>query len=369
MASITFASKELNMRKLYFTPGPSELYFTTEHHLKMAFKNSVPSISHRGDQFREIYSSAVNNLRELLNLPENYHIVFTTSATEVWERISENLIDQHSLHIVNGAFSRKFYSAATALGKKTTIVESIWGDLPDIEAIPPDNYDLIAITHNETSTGVGFPLNRINTLRNTYPDALLTVDAVSSLPIVELDYSRVDSVYVSVQKCFGLPAGLGIWLINDRCIERAEKLSKKGQTWNSYHNLLSLIAQGKKNETPSTPNVLNIYLLGRVVEDMLNRGIKMIRNEATYKSAILYNMLDKHAKLSPFVKNLKLRSETIIVIESGTFTQELIDHLASKHMIVGTGYGEKKESQIRIANFPTHSKEQFEMLTDLIEQW
>lgn len=357
------------MRKLYFTPGPSELYFTTEHHLKMAFKNSVPSISHRGDQFRKIYSSAVENLRELLNLPENYHIVFTTSATEIWERITENLIDEHSLHITNGAFSKKFYSAATALGKKTTQIDSIWGDLANVETIPHDDYDLIAITHNETSTGVSFPLNRISALRSTYPDALLTVDAVSSLPIVDFDYSQVDSVYVSVQKCFGLPAGLGIWLINDRCIERAEQLSKKGKTWNSYHNLLTLVAQGKKNETPSTPNVLNIYLLGKVVEDMLNRGIKMIRNEAIYKAAIMYNMLDKHAKITPFVTNIKLRSDTVIVIESGNFTQELINHLALKHMIVGTGYGEKKDSQVRIANFPTHSKEQFEMLTDLIEQW
>jgi phosphoserine aminotransferase len=360
---------KFNMRKLYFTPGPSELYFTAEHHLKMAFKNGVPSISHRSSQFQSIFKEAVDNLRELLKLPDSYQIVFTTSATEVWERITENLIDQHSLHIVNGAFSKKFYTAATTLGKQTTLLETPWGDLPDVASIEKDNYDVIAVTHNETSTGVRFPLGDIKSIRNQYPEALIVVDGVSSLPVVDFDYDDIDSVYVSVQKCFGLPAGLGIWLVNDRCIERASMLSSGHKTWNTYHSLLALTEQAKNYQTPSTPNVLNIYLLSKVVEDMLNRGVKMIRNDTTYKAAIMYNMLDKHDKLKPFVQNSRLRSNTIIVVESDEHTQEIIDYLDTKQMIVGAGYGQKKASQIRIANFPTHSKEQFEMLTDLIERW
>ena len=357
------------MRKLYFTPGPSELYFTAEHHLKMAFKNGIPSISHRGKVFQAIFKETVENLRELLNLPDNFHIVFTTSATEVWERITENLIDQHSLHLVNGAFSKKFYTAAKNLGKRTTMVESAWGELPVLEAIQDNNYDVIALTHNETSTGVSFPLPGIKSLRKKFPEALIMVDAVSSLPSVDFDYDDLDSVYVSVQKGFGLPAGLGIWILNDRCVERASSLAAENKTWNTYHSVLTLIDQAKNFQTPSTPNVLNIYLLGKVIEDMLNRGIAMIRSETTYKAAIMYNMLDKHLRLKPFVDWAKLRSPTIIVAESGEHTTEILAHLAAKHMIISTGYGLKKDSQIRIANFPTHSKEQFEMLTDLIEQW
>jgi phosphoserine aminotransferase len=357
------------MRKLFFTPGPSELYFTTEHHMKMAFQQGIPSISHRSEKFQSIFEESTNNLRELLALPDDYHIVFTTSATEVWERSAENLIDKHALHFVNGAFSKKFYEAVEQLGYKTTLYESPWGTLPDIYTVPEGDYDFIGITHNETSTGVSFPLNHIKLLRQQFPEAILAVDAVSSLPNVDFNYSEVDMVYVSVQKCFGLPAGLGVWLMNDRCIEKAQKLEAEGKTHRTYHSISSLIEQAKKHQTPSTPNVLNIYLLGKVVEDMLNRGIGMIRNETVYKSAILYNMLDRHTKLTPYVSDPKLRSNTVIVIESGDHTADLMKSLAAKHMIVGTGYGSKKDTQVRIANFPTHSKEQFEMLTDLIEQW
>lgn len=357
------------MRKLYFTPGPSELYFTAEHHIKMALQYGIPSISHRSKQFQEIIKETKANIRELLSLPDDYHILFTTSATEVWERISENLIDETSLHFVNGAFSEKFYKAAKNMGKKVTLLDSAWGSLPDVYNLPEGDFEHIAVTHNETSTGVNFPISHLKLLRQKYPEALVTVDAVSSLPILDINYSEVDAVYASVQKCFGLPAGLGLWLVNDRCLKRAEELEAKGKTHKTYHSLLNLVDQSKNNQTPSTPNMLNIYLLGKVVEDMLNRGIKIIRSEAVYKAAIMYNMLDRHEVLTPFVSDPNLRSNTVIVVDTNEHTDDIMNYLANKHMIVGGGYGKKKGTQIRIANFPTHSKEQFEMLTDMIEQW
>ncbi|MFT7163119.1 MAG: phosphoserine aminotransferase, partial [Bacteroidia bacterium] len=97
------------MKNIYFTPGPSELYFTFEEHFKKALKEQIGSISHRSVEFSKIYQQTEGNLRTLLNLPEDYHIGFTTSATEVWERISENLIERNSFHLVNGDFSEKFY--------------------------------------------------------------------------------------------------------------------------------------------------------------------------------------------------------------------------------------------------------------------
>ena len=57
---------------------------------------------------------------------------------------------------------------------------------------------------------------------------LLAVDAVSSLPYPDFDYTILDSVFFSVQKGFGLPAGLGVWMVNDRCIAKAEQLLSRG---------------------------------------------------------------------------------------------------------------------------------------------
>ena len=364
-----FAADYYPMRRIYFTPGPSGLYYTVEHHIKHAIKSGITSISHRSMQFEEIFKEAEQKLQELLQLPDNYQMVFTSSATEIWEKMSDGLISSKSLHIVNGAFSKKFYSVVNNLNKETDIIESSWGELPEFTTNSTENYDLIGVTHNETSTGVRTPLDKIYSLKNQHPEAILAVDAVSSLPVVDFDYSKIDTVYASVQKAFGLPAGLGIWLINDRTEALASKMTNQGLSRNSSHSIISLIEQSRNYQTPSTPNILGIYLFSKVVEDMINRGIQQIRNDIVYKSAIMYNMLDQHEVLKPFVEEKILRSDTIIVVDSGSRTSELLTYLSEHKLEVGDGYGKMKGKQIRIANFPTHSKEHFEMLVDLIEKF
>jgi phosphoserine aminotransferase len=351
--------------KINFTPGPSQLYFTVQDHARKAFREGIPSWSHRSPAFENISQSATDGLRILLNVPSHYHIVFCSSATEIWERIIQNLVDESSFHFVNGAFSKKFHETAVQLGKQSSALEVRPGQGFQNEIkIPPT--ELVALTQNETSTGVSMPLDVINSFRDKNPNALIAVDAVSSLPYPEFDFSKVDSVFFSVQKGFGLPAGLGVWMVNDKCIAKAESLLAKGKSIGSYHSLPSLIAMAKKNQTPETPNVLGIYLLAHVVQDMLRRGIQLIRKETEYKAAILYQALAKHSDLSPFVSDERWRSKTVIVAETGDKTDQIAKLLLQKGMQPGDGYGSGKSHQLRFANFPAHSKEQFELLVDTL---
>ncbi|MFT7032497.1 MAG: phosphoserine aminotransferase [Cyclobacteriaceae bacterium] len=355
------------MKNIYFTPGPSELYFTFEEHFKKALKEQIGSISHRSVEFSKIYQQTEGNLRTLLNLPEDYHIGFTTSATEVWERISENLIERNSFHLVNGDFSEKFYQTVKALNKNAISIQSELGTCSDISTLEiPEQAELIALAQNETSTGAAMPLEDIYLLRGKYPDKLLTIDAVSSLPVIDLNFNMVDSVYCSVQKCFGMPAGLGIWIYNDRCLEKTQRLKDKGVFHDTYHSMLNIHKFGKKQQTPCTPNVLYIYLLGEVVNDMLLKGMDMIRRESKYKAALLYNLFDSHKRLSSFVKEKNHRSLTVATAEVKGGSENLIKKLNEKGMVIGKGYGAFKESQMRIASFPTHSKEQVELLVDTV---
>jgi phosphoserine aminotransferase len=354
-------------RKIFFTPGPSALYYTVEEHIRTALNQQIPEISHRSSVFQSTYQQAEQNLRTLLNLPENFHIAFVSSATEIWERLLQNLVKEHSLHLVNGAFSKRFAEIATELGRRVTIIESSEGQIPDVNSIQSEaEPELIAITQNETSSGVHFPNEEVRKLRGAYPNAILAMDVVSSIPVTPIDYSIVDSVYFSVQKCFGLPAGLGVWIYNDRCLERANHLNEEGISIGSYHSLPKLHASGIKHQTPETPNVLNIYLLSKVAGDMLDKGLDMIIRETNYKSAVLYQMLDAHPNLSPFVEDKLIRSKTVVVANVNGDSQAIIDSLSIKGMVIGTGYGSNKSGQIRIANFPTHSKEQIELLADHI---
>lgn len=356
------------MFKTNFTPGPSQLYVTTEDHARKAFRELIPSLSHRTKQFEDISHNATEGLRALLNIPANFSIVFTGSATEIWERIIQNLTEETSHHLVNGAFSQKFYDTAVQLNRKATLTNAEPGK-GFSESITIPSTELIALTHNETSTGVSLPLNVIDKLRDSHAGSLIAVDSVSSLPYPNFDFTKLDSVFFSVQKGFGLPAGLGVWIVNDRCLAKAEQLLSKGISIGSYHTLPSLVSMAKKNQTPETPNVLGIYLLAGVVEDMNRRGIQTIRRETDYKAAILYQALDAHPIINAFVKNLADRSKTVIVADCGVHTEALTDHLMKKGMLPGDGYGPQKKTQLRFANFPAHSKEQYELLVDSITEF
>lgn len=332
--------------------------------MKAAFREGIPSLSHRSKKFESIYKDTVEGLRELLKLPAEYELFFTGSATEIWERSIQNLVEQNSFHLVNGSFSKRFYEIALQLQKKSIKMEAEAGKgFPNSFSIPAET-ELIAVTHNETSTGVSLPIDHINNLRSLHPESLIVVDAVSSLPYPDFDYSKLDSVFFSVQKGFGLPSGLGVWMVNEKCIAKAEKLLTKGLSIGSYHNIPSLLSHAKKYQTPETPNVLAIYLLSKVVADMVRKGITTIRHEADYKATLLYQTLNNHARLKPFVADKDFQSKTVIVADTGNETETITSFLLERGMQPGDGYGASKKSQLRFANFPTHSKEHFELLAD-----
>jgi len=352
----------------HFGPGPSQIYFTVEDHLKKAFREGIPSLGHRTKEFEAIFQHTTEDLKSLLEIPKEYYVFFAASATEIWERSIQNLVAERSFHFINGAFSKRFYEIAKLLGKNAEEIS-----VPSGKAFSPNpdvrqNVELIALTHNETSTGVSLPMNFINQFRHNHPEALVIVDAVSSLPYPVFDYSKIDSVFFSVQKGFGLPAGLGVWIVNERCLTKAEKLLADGRQIGTYHSLPFYAQNAKKNQTPETPNVLGIYLLGKVVEDFLRRGIHTIRKETEYKSAILYQLLDNHPLLSCFVKDKSVRSQTVIVADCKDKTKWITDELVKAGIQPGEGYGENKKTQLRFANFPAHSKEQYELLVDSLEK-
>ncbi len=346
----------------YFTPGPSQLYHTYEAHLRTATKAQLGSISHRSAEFQKIYSETESNLRKLLSLPEDYSIFFLSSATDIWERIIQNLVIKSSHHFVNGAFSKRFYEFALKMGKSSTQIASSGVEEFESFDIPSDS-ELIAITQNETSRGYSFDSEKLQTIRANHPDKLIALDVVSATPAVNIDFSLVDTAYFSVQKCFGMPAGLGVWIINDKCLTKAQELESSVAN-SPYRNISSIQKYALKHQTPETPNVVAIYILGKIAEDMIARGLKIIQNETIYKSTILYQAIESHPLLSPAISSKKNRSKTVVVANCEGSQTKVLDYYKNMKMVIGKGYGEFKQSQIRIANFPAHSKEQIELLCD-----
>ena len=354
--------------QLFFTPGPSQLYPTVTQHLNNAMRENIGSISHRGKEFQMIFQEMKELLSDVLNIPPDYEIFITSSATEIWERIIQNLISNSSHHFVNGSFSKRFYDFTTAYQLKSTSQMSDFSQ-EFSEFKVPNEAELISITQNETSIGYSFNPEEIKNIRKNNSEKLIALDLVSAVPSIPVDLSQIDTAYFSVQKCFGLPAGMGVWIVGPKCFEVSKAKALKNGIVGSYHSLAALKKNGDKNQTPETPNVLNLYLLKNVLKDMQLKGISSIQNETKYKAALLYQTFDHITELKTVIPYPLNRSKTVCVSEVLGGNKGLIEYLKSKQLIIGSGYGDFKDQHIRIANFPAHSKESIEMLVDEIGKY
>ncbi len=357
------------MNNIYFTPGPTQLYPTVPFHIKKALEEDILSIAHRSKKVCQILESGEVLLKELLNIPRDYRIYFLSSGTECMERVIQNCVEKYSFHFVNGSFSNRFFKTAQELGKRPKRLEVADGlGFMDIMFEIHRLTDLICFTHNETSTGFAVPLDYIYQTHKRYPDKLITIDIVSSAPSVYLDYSQLDCVFFSIQKGFGLPAGLAVMIVSPRAFAKAQSLADH-MSIGSYHSFLSMEKYREKNQTPETPNVLGMYLFHQVLVDMKKKTIADIRRETEEKAHMLYSFFESSTNLKPFIENPLYRSNTVIVISTGDQTEPLMDYLKNHGIIVGSGYGKWKEKQIRIANFPSHTKGNVEYLLQLLHSY
>ncbi|MBI2208193.1 alanine--glyoxylate aminotransferase family protein [Candidatus Woesearchaeota archaeon] len=341
-------------KKIFFTPGPTQLYPNVAKHIKDALSNNICSISHRSREFEVIFSETTESLKRLLNIPNGFHVFFLSSATEAMERIIENCVAEHSFHFIGGSFSERFYIIAKQLMKSPEKLEAEFGKGFEFDLEIPGKTELICFTQNETSSGVAVDMEDIYAIKKKNPEKLVAVDIVSSVPYVNIEYSLVDCTFFSVQKGFGLPAGLGVLIVNDRCIEKSKLLSNKGYNIGSYHSLLSLLSKAEKRQTVETPNILDMYLLREISKELNNIGIEKIREETEEKANMIYDFFDRHELYSPFVQDKGIRSKTTIAIKTPNGSGEVINRLSEKGFVVGSGYGVHKNEQIRIANFPMH---------------
>jgi phosphoserine aminotransferase len=353
------------MKKIYFTVGPSQIYPTVVGHTHTALTDDIFSLNHRSKEFEAVYKSAVTELKKLLSIPDNYSVFFLSSGTEAMEKIIQNTVERHSFHIVTGTFGDRFYETSKELGKQPDhyVYDPLEVFSADNISIPAEA-ELIALTHNDTSTGMQIPVEEIYEIGNKNPNALIAVDAVSSIPYMDIDYSKVDCVFFSVQKGFGMPAGLGVVVVSPRAMKKSQILLNKGISTGSYHNFENLDKYAQKHQTPDTPNVFGIYLLSKVLEDFNKIGIETIRSDTENKADLIYSFAQKSKTFSPLVKDFAHQSKTTIVLRVEGGSENILQKLENEGYNVGSGYGENKNDHIRIANFPSHSVDDVENLLD-----
>ena len=332
-----------------FNPGPSAVYPAVRQYLTDAFDEGFLSAGHRSEKVIALVRQTVTDLKAKLNVPQDYTVLLTGSATECWEILTQSLTPRRSFHLYNGDFGEKWFKYAQALRPESTGLKFGLDELPDVASLPfgPDDTDLVCITQNETSTATQLREGFILNLYNRLGGALLAVDATSSLAGLNLKYIKADIWYGSVQKCFGLPAGLGILILSPRAVAQAKAVNDRAH----YNGLPAMLSQMLNYQTNFTPNVLGIYLLSRVLAE--REPIKAVAQHLADRAQKLYDFFDQATVLKPFVHNPETRSTTVIGLAGDAALIEEIKAKAKEAGLqLGGGYGPLKSTTIRIANFP-----------------
>ncbi|MDX5482715.1 MAG: aminotransferase class V-fold PLP-dependent enzyme [Hymenobacteraceae bacterium] len=343
---------------LNFYPGPSKVYPEVRTYLVDAYDEGILSTPHRGEQFVQMSRAVVGSIKRRLNIPQDYYIFFTSSATECWEVLIQSLTTHKSYHIYNGSFGEKWYQYAKKLRPKAEGLQFDMNELMPVHELNiSSDTELICFTQNETSNGTQVSPTTILNLHNRYRDTLIAVDATSSMAGLNLKLIKADIWFASVQKCFGLPAGLGVMACSPRAVFRAKQMAERAH----YNSLVNMYEKMLNYQTTHTPNVLNIYLLKRMLED--RPFIKTIDQHLTDRAQELYTFFEQFSDFKLLVENEEVRSKTVLTLEASERLVDDVKKRALHHNIrIGNGYGPWARTTFRIANFPAIQDEEYEEL-------
>jgi len=306
-----------------FTVGPVACYPEVLKTMGMQM------MSHRSREYLKIHYETVEQLQQFLET-ENSVYLFSSTGTGFMEAAVRNCV-------------KKVVKIETPLGEPVhpEMIEETIKANPDIEAI--------AITHNETSTGMINDLPKLTEVCTAY-NKMVFVDAVSSMGGTEIkvDEWGIDICFSSSQKCFGVPPGLGIGSVSKRALKVSESMPDKGwyfdlRVWEKNH------ARGKGTPMTSViPQIAGLNTALKLVEEMGGK----------YKYFDLYKK--RNTAIREGVKKLGMHTYPVEGYESPTVSciaapegrsgPEIYEAMRGKGFELAQGYGALKSTTFRIGN-------------------
>ncbi len=245
---------------------------------------SVMEMSHRSKVYETIIKEAEADLRELMNIPDNYKVLFLQGgASQQFAMIPMNLMKNRVAdYIVTGQWAKKAYQEAGKYGKANKIASSedeTFSYIPDCSDLPiSEDADYVYICENNTIYGTKF-----KELPNTKGKTLVA-DVSSCFLSEPVDVSKYGIIYGGVQKNIG-PAGVVIVIIREDLI--TEDVLPGTPTMLQYK------IHADNDSLYNTPPAYGIYICGKVFKWLKKQGgLAAMKKYNEEKAAILYDFLD-----------------------------------------------------------------------------
>ena len=246
---------------------------------------SVMEMSHRSKAYEEIIQTAEKDIRDLMNIPDNYKVLFLQGgASQQFAMIPMNLMKNRKAdYIITGQWAKKAWQEAQIYGEAKAIASSAdktFSYIPDCSDLPiDDDADYVYICENNTIYGTKF-----KTLPNTKGKTLVA-DVSSCFLSEPVDVTKYGVIYGGVQKNIG-PAGVVIVIIREDLITE--------DTLPGTPTMLKYKIHADNNSLYNTPPAYGIYICGKVFKWLKKMGgLEAIQKRNIEKAQILYDFLDQ----------------------------------------------------------------------------
>ncbi|WP_422221270.1 phosphoserine transaminase [Nostocoides sp.] len=333
-----------------------------------ALGTSVLGTSHRQAPVKSLVGAVREGLAHLFDLPDGYEVILGNGgSTAFWDIAAFGLIRERAQHLAFGEFSAKFASVtqgAPFLGEPT-IVRADPGSLST--AYAQAGVDTYAWPHNETSTGVMAPIQRVP---GADPDALVLIDATSGAGGLPVDIAHSDVYYFAPQKCFASDGGLWLAIVSPAALARVAQIEASGRWVPDFYSLPTAIENSRKDQTYNTPAVATLAMMADQLRWMNENGGLAFTTGRTADSANrLYAWAQASPVATPFVTDPAARSQVVATID---FDAE-IDAAAIATVLRANGivdtepYRKLGRNQLRIAMFPAVEPQDITRLTGAID--
>ena len=247
---------------------------------------SVMEMSHRSKVYDEIIKDAEKDLRDLMNIPDNYKVIFLQGgASLLFAGVPMNLMKNgKAAYIITGQWAKKAYQEAQMYGEAVAVASSAdktFSYIPDCSDLDiPEDADYVYICENNTIYGTKFP-----ELPNT-KGKILVADVSSCFLSEPVDVTKYGVIYGGVQKNVG-PSGVQIVIVR-------EDLIADGPAFKQTPTMMNWKVQADNDSLYNTPPCYGIYVCGKVFKWIKKMGgLEAMKKHNEKKAAILYNFLDQ----------------------------------------------------------------------------
>jgi aspartate aminotransferase-like enzyme len=337
-----------------FLPGPTEV----DAELRQIM--AQPLVGHRSQGFVAAVQDVCKRLRPLFRTQA--HAAFETCpATALMEAALRNLVPPgaRTLHLVNGAFSERWSKIAADCGRHPEVLAAPWGKAHAPQELAArlragPEPAAVAITHNETSTGVLQPLAELAAaVRQHAPQALILVDVVSALAGAELRFDDwgLDLAFAGTQKCLALPPGLTVYALSQRALDRAATVPARG----FLLDFVRAVPDTNAGKTLATPCVPLVHALQRQLQRIEHEGLEARWQRHRAMQQVAADWARSH-DIQPFVQDAAARSPTVsCFLASGRDVKQMAERGSAAGFKIDQGYGDLKGKTFRLGHMGDHT--------------